>query len=129
MHAIGTASRLSGVGIETIRFYERSGVIPRPARAANGRRLYTDAEIARLRFLKKCRDLGFSLAEARALRELSENAGADCAGAAALARAHRDKVRARIAELQRLDAALGELMQNCADGNAACPLLHAIANA
>jgi len=53
MYAIGEASRLSGVGIEAIRYYEREGNVPKPNRAANGRRVYTDKGVARLRFLKK----------------------------------------------------------------------------
>ncbi len=65
MFAIGEASRRSGVSVETIRYYEREGITAKPGRAANGRRLYSDAEISELAFIKRCRDLGFSLPDVR----------------------------------------------------------------
>ena len=61
MHPIGAASTMSGVNIETIRYYEREGIVPRTARTAAGHRVYGDADIARLRFVKRCRDLGFPI--------------------------------------------------------------------
>ncbi len=61
MFAIGKASELSGVNIETIRYYEREGIVAKPDRSAAGRRLYTRDGIAKLRFVKRCRDLGFRL--------------------------------------------------------------------
>ncbi|WP_170366497.1 MerR family transcriptional regulator [Ruegeria arenilitoris] len=123
MIAIGEAARQSGVGIETIRYYEREGIVPRPARAANNRRLYSAQDVGRLRFLKRCRDLGFSLGDAKALLDLSEGGAADCAEVSALAKGHMDSVRRKIAELQRLEAALGELTANCAEGSVDCPML------
>ncbi|MCD9150154.1 MerR family transcriptional regulator [Pseudophaeobacter flagellatus] len=72
MIAIGEASRQSGIGIETIRYYEREGIVPKPERAANNRRLYSVHDVGRLRLLKKCRDLGFPLADAKTLIDLSE---------------------------------------------------------
>ncbi len=70
MVAIGEASRLSGVSIETIRYYEREGIISKAGRTASGRRTYSKAEISELRFIKRCRDLGFSIHDAVALRRL-----------------------------------------------------------
>ena len=67
MLPIGDAARQSGVTIETIRYYEREGVVPPPDRSASGRRLYDAAGIARLRFIKRCRDLGFSLSVTKTL--------------------------------------------------------------
>lgn len=123
MIAIGEAARQSGVGIETIRYYEREGIVPRPARAANNRRLYSAQDVGRLRFLKRCRDLGFSLGDAKALLDLSEGGAADCAEVSALAQRHMESVRRKIAELQRLEAALSELTANCAEGSVDCPML------
>ncbi|SHE99139.1 MerR family transcriptional regulator, mercuric resistance operon regulatory protein [Ruegeria intermedia] len=123
MIAIGEAARQSGVGIETIRYYEREGIVPRPARAANNRRLYSAQDVGRLRFLKRCRDLGFSLSDAKALLDLSEGGAADCADVSALAQRHMESVRRKIAELQRLEAALSELTANCAEGSVDCPML------
>jgi MerR family mercuric resistance operon transcriptional regulator len=123
MIAIGEASRQSGVGIETIRYYEREGILPKPERAPNNRRVYSAEDVGRLRFLKRCRDLGFSLADAKTLLDLSEGGGGDCRAVKDLAELHAANVRAKIDELRRLEAALKELMSNCDSGNAHCPLL------
>ncbi len=123
MFAIGEASRQSGVGIETIRYYEREGIVPKPARAPNNRRMYSADEIGRLRFLKKCRDLGFSLADAKTLLNLSEGDAEDCQSVKQLAELHIFNVRARVDELRRLEAALVELTANCDSGNVSCPML------
>ena len=123
MIAIGEASRQSGVGIETIRFYEREGIVPKPERAPNNRRLYSRDDVERLRFLKKCRDLGFPLADAKTLLSLSDGSGGDCGSARHVAEAHVVNVRAKIDELKKLEAALIELTANCAEDNAACPML------
>ena len=61
MFTIGKASEQSGVNIETIRYYEREGIVPKPGRSAGGRRLYSSDEIAKLRFVRRCRDLGFPI--------------------------------------------------------------------
>lgn len=123
MIAIGEASRQSGVGIETIRYYEREGIVPKPERASNNRRVYSAHGVGRLRFLKKCRDLGFPLADAKTLLDLSEGDGEDCRSVKELAELHTSNVRAKIAELKRLEAALNELTANCDSGNVSCPLL------
>ncbi len=123
MFAIGKASRQSGVGIETIRYYEREGIVPKPARAPNNRRLYSAEDVNRLRFLKRCRDLGFPLAEARRLLDLAETAPANCQSALDLAGEHIANVRRKIAELRQLEAALMELTADCAAGNGACRML------
>ncbi len=123
MFAIGEASRQSGVGIETIRYYEREGIVPKPERGANNRRQYTSRDIGRLRFLKQCRDLGFALPDARALLDLSDQQQSDCQSAKRIAERHRRSVRQKIDELKLLDAALGELMANCSRGELDCPML------
>ncbi|MEK6215855.1 MAG: MerR family transcriptional regulator [Boseongicola sp.] len=123
MIAIGEASQRSGVGIEAIRYYEREGIVPKPGRAANNRRLYSATDVGRLRFLKKCRDLGFGLADAKTLLGLSENCEADCQSVRKLAEIHTTNVRGKLDELRKLEAALVELTANCATGNVACPML------
>src|SRR3546814_10034854 len=67
MHSIGEAARQSGVTVETIRYYERERIVPPPDRSASGRRLYDPAGIMRLRFVRRCRDLGLSIADIRTL--------------------------------------------------------------
>jgi DNA-binding transcriptional MerR regulator len=129
MHAIGEAARRSGVAIETIRYYERAGIVSAPGRSARGRRLYTDAEIARLRFVRRCRDLGFSTADTRSLLALS-TAGGSCQEVREFGRRQLAAVACRIGELQRLRTALKELVARCSDGEGPwpgdCPMLAAL---
>lgn len=123
MHTIGVAAKRSGVGIEAIRYYEREGVVPAAARASNGRRVYDDASIARLRFVRRCRDLGFSIEQVKALLSLSLSEANNCGDASRIGKRHLDEVRGKIADLQMLETALVELLGNCADGPPHCPML------
>lgn len=126
MFAIGEASRLSGVSIETIRYYEREGVISKAGRTASGRRTYSDAGISELRFIKRCRDLGFSILETVALRGLANDPKSACESVEQLGRKHLADVRGKLAELRQLESALAELVTNCAKGQRSCPLLDAL---
>ncbi len=123
MIAIGEASRLSGVSIETIRYYEREGIISKAGRTASDRRVYTRAEISELCFIKRCRDLGFSIHEAVALRSLANDPSDACETVENLGRKHLAEVQAKLAELQQLESALAELVANCAKGQRDCPML------
>lgn len=123
MVEIGEASRQSGVGIETIRFWEREGIIPRPNRQANNRRQYSAADIGRLRFVRTCRDLGFPPTEARALLDLSMRRDGDCAAVKAMAERQIASIRDRIVALTALEAALVEMSGNCDRGQITCPML------
>lgn len=127
MASIGRAARLSGVAVETIRYYERVGVVPAPQRSASRRRVYDAGGIARLQMIKRCRDLGFPLAGARALLALSEGNGAACGTVLAIAEAHLAEVRHKIGELIRLEASLTELIRDCAEDTGECPALNALA--
>ena len=122
MHPIGEAARQSGVAIETIRYYEREGIVPPPGRSASGRRLYSVAEIDRLRFVRRCRDLGFPIVEVRELLALAEGQD-NCAQAGRIARAHVESVRRRIEELRQLETALADLAATCEAGRSDCVLL------
>lgn len=123
MQPIGEAARRSGVTIETIRYYEREGIVPAPERAASGRRLYSTLEIGRLRFVKRCRDLGFAMADIRTLMKLAAGQEGSCAVAGKLGQAHLLETRRKIADLLRLDAALSELTRNCDEGRTECAML------
>ena len=123
MQTIGEAAKLSGVNIETIRYYEREGIVPAADRSANGRRLYDVAAIARLRFIRRCRDLGFPISDVRTLLDLSDNASRQCDDVRAISERHLSDVRERIADLQELEAALSELVQCCVDAQSECPTL------
>ena len=114
---IGEAARESGVGIETIRYYERAGIIPAPRRSAGGQRRFSTKEVARLRFIRRSRDLGFGIADIRELMVLVAAAEPCCAGAEAIGRRHLEAIRARLVELRRLEAAMEELVAGCEGAN------------
>nr|WP_319387149.1 MerR family transcriptional regulator [uncultured Roseibium sp.] len=126
MVAIGEASRRSGVSIETIRYYEREGIVSKVSRTASGRRSYSEKEIAELRFIRKCRDLGFSIQYAVALKELAQETENTCQTAARLGQKHLSEVQAKIEELKHLERALFELVANCSEGRHDCPMLEAL---
>ena len=126
MVPIGAASRQSGVHIETIRYYERTGVIAAPGRTTAGRRSYAPVEIARLRFIRRCRDLGFPLEEIRSLLKLGAQDPSDCAEVRHLAESQIADIREKIARLHTLETALAELIGACQAGHAACPMLTAL---
>jgi MerR family mercuric resistance operon transcriptional regulator len=126
--AIGTAARLAGVNIETIRYYEREGVVPKPARAANGRRVYGETEISRLAFVRRARELGFTLGEIRALARLEGGPAAACDEVLAMTRAHLAEVRRKIGDLARLESVLARLAAQCSRGRPRpCPVIEALA--
>jgi MerR family mercuric resistance operon transcriptional regulator len=126
MASIGKAARDSGVPVETIRYYERAGVVPGPPRSASGRRVYDSGHIARLRLIRHCRDLGFSLADARTLLALAGNHTAPCAEVKSIAEGHLAGVRRKIRDLQRLEGALADLVRDCDEGKADCPALRVL---
>ena len=122
MHPIGEASRQSGVSIETIRYYERSGLLPPPARSASGRRLYDTDGIARLRFVKRCRALGFGLADIGDMLGLIAGDVADCAAIHDIASANLAAVQSRISELTVMAQTLTVMIKDCDTGNDGCPM-------
>ena len=123
MHPIGAAARLSGVNIETIRYYEREGIVPPAARTPSGRRIYDGEDIARLRFVRRCRDLGFSISDIRTLLELSAGGETLCADVKALGERHLRDVRRKLDDLGKLERALAELVKQCDTGQTDCPML------
>lgn len=120
---IGKASELSGVGIETIRYYERERITPRPARTAAGRRDYDTHIVSRLRFVKRCRELGFSISEIRTLLDLSHSDTPTCDEAGKIGIENLTLVRQKIADLKRMESALQELVASCRTGRKDCPML------
>ena len=123
MATIGEAARRSGINIETIRFYEREGIVPEPVRSAGGRRVYTADGIERLVFVKRCRDLGFPLRDVRALLALRTAESDQCDDVRAISERHISDVRDKIRDLRRLERALVELVAECREGRADCPAL------
>jgi MerR family mercuric resistance operon transcriptional regulator len=122
--SIGELSRLTGVHIETIRYYERVKILPTPPRTKGGRRAYGQSHRRMLGFIRRARDLGFSLDEIRALLDLDGSRRPSCVKAREIASLHLIKVRAKLADLARLEAVLAETVGQCAANvTPACPLL------
>ena len=122
---IGELSRRTGVGIETIRYYERIKMLPSPPRTASGRRVYGPAETRTLAFIRRSRGLGFTLDEIRALLVLSARNGRDaCAEVRGLAAGHCKEVRAKIVDLRAMERVLVDAVRRCDEGEApGCPLI------
>ena len=120
---IGKASELSGVSIETIRYYEREGITPKPARTAAGRRDYDPEIVSRLRFVKRSGELGFSISDIRTLLELSHSDASTCEEAGKIGSENLTLVRAKIADLRHMEQALRELVASCRKGRKDCPML------
>ena len=121
---IGQLATAAGVNLETVRYYERIKLMPLPARSAGGRRAYDEGHIRRLAFIRRARELGFGIAQIRALLALAEPTPAPCAEAREIAREHLDEVRAKLADLVKLEHILAETVARCAGGSApSCPVL------
>ena len=126
--SIGELSRLTGVNIETIRYYERINMMPHPPRTASGRRVYGEVETRTLSFIRRSRELGFTLDEIRALLALSAEHGQEvCADVRHLAANHLRDVRAKIADLRAMERILADAVRRCDEGESArCPLIDAL---
>ena len=121
---IGRLSELTGVNIETIRYYERTKVLPAPARTASGRRVYQSADIRTLAFLRRARELGFSLDAIRALLRLGGPEKASCREVRGIASHHLDDIRAKISDLRKLERLLAKTVAQCTGTTAPdCPVL------
>ena len=127
--SIGRLARASGVGVETIRFYEREGLLAPPPRTAAGYRQYDAEAVERLGFIRRAKQLGFSLEEIRELLGLAEAHG-DRARVKALAEHKLAEIERRIDELRRMRAALAELNRQCSGRGPVegCPIIEALAD-
>jgi MerR family mercuric resistance operon transcriptional regulator len=126
---IGVLAEAAGVNVETIRFYQRKGLMQAPDRPLGGIRRYGEADLARVRFIKSAQRLGFSLAEVADLLKLED--GAHCTEAREQAERKLADVRAKLADLQRIEAVLEELLQRCCAARAEvrCPMIQALQEA
>ena len=127
---IGQLSKRVAVGIDTIRYYEKKGVLPKPLRLGSGAgyRRYTNEDVARLEFIRRAKALGFSLAEITNLLALSDNAQADMSAVTAAAHQHLQTVKTKLIELDRIRAGLEALIEICpGQGEVkACPIISAL---
>ncbi len=106
-------ARATGCNLETIRYYETAGIMPPPARTDAGHRSYDGVDVRRLRFVLRARELGFSLDDIRGLLGLGDGALRSCAEVKERTEAHLTEVRAKIADLMRMEAMLAETVARC----------------
>ncbi|WP_296510331.1 Hg(II)-responsive transcriptional regulator [Rhodoferax sp.] len=126
---IGVLAEAADVSVETIRFYQRKGLMQAPDRPHGGIRRYGEADLARVRFIKSAQRLGFSLDEISDLLQLED--GAHCAEARQQAERKLTDVRTRLADLHRIETVLQDLVQRCcaAKGRVRCPLIASLQEA
>jgi MerR family mercuric resistance operon transcriptional regulator len=121
---IGELSRLTGVNIETIRYYEKIKMLQAPPRTEGGHRIYGPTETRMLAFIRRGRELGFSLDEIRALLDLGGPGNASCADVRKVATRHLDDIRAKIGDLKKLERLLAKTIARCSGNRVPeCPVL------
>jgi len=125
---IGKVAHSAGLAVDTVRYYEREGLLEKPARSAAGYRHYRPEVVARLRFVRQAKDLGFSLSEIKELLALRVAPGKSCADVRARAEAKIADVEQRIASLMRMKRALAKLASSCSGRGptSECPILEAL---
>lgn len=121
---IGHVSKLTGCNIETIRYYERIGLLPKPPRTEGGFRLYNREHVKRLNFIRRSRKLGFPLDEVRDLVSLMDTDSYTCAQVKRLTVNHLDHIEQKIADLTKLKTVLSQMASECEGGNVPqCPII------
>ncbi len=124
----GRLADAGGVGIQTVRYYERIGLLPSPPRAPNGHRRYSEVDAKRLRFIRSAGELGFTLDEIRELLELRVEVGEPCDSVATTASRVIQRIDTKVDELERMRSALGALRAACEANHPTgeCPILDAL---
>ena len=124
---IGELARGTDTKVETVRFYEKSGLLPAPARTPGNYRAYSDDHLRRLSFIRRSRDLGFSLDQVRALLDLADQRDRPCEAVDAIAQEHLVEVERKIADLQALRQELERMIGHCGTGTVAeCRIIEAL---
>ena len=131
MLRIGTLARRAGCLVQTVRFYESQGLLPEPSRSEGNFRLYGEAHLERLVFIRRCRAKDMTLEEVRQLLSFKDNPQLDCGEVNALVEAHIAQVRAKIKDLRELERELTELRRSCHTARTArdCGILNTLAEA
>jgi Hg(II)-responsive transcriptional regulator len=126
---IGTVAQQAGVNIETLRYYERKGIIPKPLRTSSNYRLYSKETVRRVRFVKRAQELGFSLREIKELLALRATRGAKCQDVRRQALYKIGEIEEKIQTLQAMQDALHRLVKECGSANVPvsdCPILESL---
>ncbi|MEQ8246663.1 MAG: helix-turn-helix domain-containing protein [Alphaproteobacteria bacterium] len=123
----GQISKRTGCNAETIRYYERIGVIPPPKRSSAGHRRYSDNDADRVAFVLRSRELGFRLDQVRNLLSLADRGNDSCADVRAMTSAHVASIRSKINDLRRMERVLKDLVAKCEEGTVpACPIIESL---
>ena len=123
----GVIAARTGVNIETVRYYERIGLLPAPPRSEGGHRIYDEDMLRRLNFIRRSRELGFTLNEVRGLLQLVDGGDYTCGEVESLTTAHLGEVRRKLADLKRLERVLREMVAGCQGGEVPeCPVIEAL---
>lgn len=126
-YSIGSLAAATDTKVETVRYYERIGLLPAPGRTSGNYRAYSDDHLGRLSFIRRARDLGFTLDQIRALLGLADNREQDCCAVDALAQEHLAEVDRKIADLKALRRELNGLISQCEKGTIAdCRIIGAL---
>lgn len=124
---IGELAKVTGTKAETIRYYERIGLLPKPGRTDGNYRDYDSPDQERLTFIRHARGLGFDIADIRSLLDLAEDPGRDCAEVDGIASGHLEAVERKIARLEQLQRELGRMIKQCRGGQIAdCRIMQAL---
>ncbi|VAW87176.1 Heavy metal resistance transcriptional regulator HmrR [hydrothermal vent metagenome] len=124
---IGVLSEHTGCKVETIRYYERIGLLPDPPRSEGGHRIYGLEHLKRLTFIRRGRELGFTLDEVRTLLGLVDGGNYTCGEVRALTLKHQQKIQKKITDLKRLEKSLAEIAAQCEGGAVPeCPVIDAL---
>ena len=125
--SIGKVAARTGCNIETIRFYEKQGLLPPPGRTEGGHRLYTTEMVGRLVFVRRCRELGFSMAEIGQLLSLVDGDQVSCERVKDIADLHLVDIRSKIADLRKMERTLRDLSSQCSgDDVPQCPIIEVL---
>ena len=121
---IGTLAKKTGVNIETIRYYEKEGILPHPPRSPGGHRLYKEDDIKRLFFVRRSRELGFSIKEINSLLSLIQVGDYTCAAIHDLTLQHAKEIKQKITDLRKMERVLVEMAAECSRGDIPeCPII------
>ena len=124
---IGELSAQTDCKIETIRYYEKTGLLPEPARSASGYRVYEESHLKRLLFIRRCRELGFTIEEIRDLLEIVDGGTYTCSDVKTITLEHVDSIRQKISDLKKLEKTLSQIASQCTgDNTPECPIIDAL---
>ena len=127
---IGKVAAQTGCNIETIRYYEKESLLPLPGRTEGGHRLYTVAMVERLVFIRRCRELGFSMDEIRRLLSVVDGEQVSCERVKHIAEIHLRDIRSKITDLKKMERTLHELSNQCSGEDVPeCPIIEVLQKA